>query len=262
MQSDSPAPAVITLKDVTFGYPPDGVHTPAVDQVNLTVAADDFLGVIGPNGGGKTTLLNVMLGLCTPQRGTVEVLGTSALVARRRIGYVPQFASVDPTVPATVLDVVLTGRLGVRGAGLRVRRTDRDHARAALSSTSTENLAARPIGTLSGGQRQRVLIARALAGEPEILLLDEPTTGIDAEMEQSLTDLLHDLNARLPIVMVSHDIAFVSQHLKHVACLNRRLSLHDARNICEGVIADMYQDDVRAVTHSHDCPAHDGGSAC
>ena len=130
---------------------------------------------------------------------------------------------------------------------------------AALRQTQTQDLADRPIGSLSGGQRQRVLIARALAGDAELLLLDEPTAGVDAHMEHGLTDLLHRLNERLPIVLVSHDIAFVSTHLNRVACLNRQLTCHSVSEISEQAIAQMYHGHVRAVEHAGDCPLSDPG---
>jgi len=162
-------------------------------------------------------------------------------------------------VPASVLDVVLTGRLSGSSWGFRYRRADVAAAREALRRTDTEDLAHRSIGTLSGGQRQRVLIARALAADAELLLMDEPTAGIDVHVERNLTDLLHRLNERLPIVIVSHDIAFVSTHLKRVACLNRRLTCHAADEISQVVISDMYHGQVRAVHHHEECPLSDPG---
>ena len=254
MSESRPHP-VLSFDDITFAYAADA--SPVLEHVSLRVEADDFLGIIGPNGGGKTTLLRLALGQLTPQSGRVHVLGAPPRRSRRHVGYVPQHASIDPAVPATVLDVVLTGRLGTARWGFRYGAADREQARAALRDTRTEDLADRSIGTLSGGQRQRVLIARALAGDPKLLLLDEPTAGVDREMEQSLIELLHELNARLPIAMVSHDIAFVSRHLKHVACLNRTVSLHDAAEITESVIGDMYDGAGRAITHDDaSCPVH------
>ncbi len=201
--------------------------------------------MIGPNGGGKTTLLKVILGLLQPQRGTVTVFGRAPAEVRARIGYVPQYAQVDPSVPASVIDVVLAGRLGRSSWGFRYGRGHVELALAALAQTEMEEFAERRIGTLSGGQRQRVLIARALAADAELLLLDEPTAGVDPHMERGLTDLLHRLNQRLPIVIVSHDVAFVSRHLKRVACLNRRLSVHRASEISWDSIGHLYHDQMR-----------------
>ena len=250
---------VIEVENVTFGYPPQHEAEPVLEDVTLRVEPDDFLGVIGPNGGGKTTLLRIMLGLLRPSRGRVRVLGKSPLAARAQVGYVPQQAWIDPSAPADVLDVVLMGRLGRSAWGWRYGRPHVDAARAALEQTDTQDLARRTISSLSGGQRQRVLIARALAGDAKLLLLDEPTAGVDLHMSRGLTDLLHRLNETIPIVVVSHDVAFVSTHLKRVACLNRRLTCHAANALTSQVISDMYHGDVRWIEHGDGCPLADAG---
>lgn len=250
---------VVRLENVTFAYPPGPAEFPVLEDVSLSIGPQEFLGVIGPNGGGKTTLLKIMLGLLEPLAGRIEVFGRPPTETRARIGYVPQHARIDPSVPASVLDVVLTGRLGLSSWGPRYGRRHVEAARDALAQTSTEELAARPLGTLSGGQRQRVLIARALAAQAELLLLDEPTAGVDPHMERGLTDLLHRLNERLPIVIVSHDVSFVSAHLKRVACLNRRLTCHAAADISWETIGHIYHDHMRAVVHQEACPLSDPG---
>ncbi len=250
---------VVDIRQVSFGYPPEAERNLVLEEVTLRIEARDFLGIIGPNGGGKTTLLRLILGLLRPQQGTVSVFGQSPQKVRARIGYVPQHAKIDPSVPANVLDVVLTGRLARSSWGFQYGRADVDQAREALRRTETEDLASRPISELSGGQRQRVLIARALASDAELLLLDEPTAGVDEYVERNLTDLLHQLNERLPIVIVSHDISFVSTHLKRVACLNRRLTCHTAEEISHSVISEMYHGHIRAVQHRDECPLSDPG---
>ncbi len=252
-------PSIVEITDLTFGYPPYGLSRPVLEDVSLCIEPGDFLGIIGPNGGGKTTLLKLMLGLLHPQRGSVQVFGCPPLETRTRIGYVPQHARVDATVPASVLDVVLTGRLSQTSWGPRFGASHTEAALEALRQTETEGLARRPIGTLSGGQRQRVLIARALAADAQLLLLDEPTAGVDAHSEQGLTDLLHRLNDHLPVVIVSHDISFVSRHLKQVLCLNRRATCHAAADISPEIIAEMYHDHVRPVEHRDECPLSDPG---
>jgi zinc transport system ATP-binding protein len=232
---------------------------PVLDDVSLRIEHDEFMGIIGPNGGGKTTLLKVILGLLKPQCGSVEVFGRPPEQMRGQIGYVPQHARVDFTVPADVLDVVLTGRLGLSSWGSSYGRKHVEAAMEALRQTETADLARRTIGTLSGGQLQRVLIARALAADAQLLLLDEPTAGVDPQRERGLTDLLHRLNERLPIVIVSHDVSFVTSHLKHVACLNRRLTCHPAREISWDAIAHIYDDHMWAVRHGQECPLSDPG---
>mgnify|MGYP000731245572 CR=1 FL=1 len=252
-----PSP-VVQIDRIFFAYPPPGAEW-VLEDVSLTIGPRDFLGVIGPNGGGKTTLLRIILGLLEPQRGVVRVLGRAPREVRTRIGYVPQHARIDPGVPASVLDVVLTGRLARSSWGFRYGRGHVEAAMAALEQTEMAALAGRTMATLSGGQRQRVLIARALASDAELLLLDEPTAGVDPHMEQSLTDLLHRLNQRLPIVIVSHDVSFVSTHLQRVACLNRRLICHAAQEISREVIAEMYHAPIRVVRHEEACPLSDHG---
>ncbi len=252
-------PPVVEIRDVTFTYPPRNGAMSVLENITLDIPPRDFLGVIGPNGGGKTTLLKLILGLLAPDHGTVRVLGHDPVEVRDRIGYVPQHSQIDPTVPATVLDVVLTGRLSRSSWGAWFGRSHVNAAREALAQTGTDDLARRSIGTLSGGQRQRVLIARALASDAQLLLLDEPTAGVDQHMEQSVIDLLHELNRRLPIVVVSHDVGFVSRHLKRVACLSRRITVHAAEEISAGVISEMYHDHMRAVRHLDECPLSDPG---
>ncbi len=253
----SQATPAVELEHVTFRYPHSGDPEPVLDDITFQIETDDYLGLIGPNGGGKTTLLKVILGLVRPQSGTVRVFGKPPAQVRSRIGYVPQHAEIDITVPATVLDVVLMGRLGRSSWGLQYGGSHRKKALDALCQTGVEELSERPISELSGGQRQRVLVARALASEAKILLLDEPMAGIDAPVEQSLSNLLRRLNESLPIVVVSHDIAFVSNHLKSIACLDRRLVCHGASDIPAEMIAEAYMGDrtVRYVEHTDECPA-------
>jgi zinc transport system ATP-binding protein len=236
---------VITLENVSFAY--DGV--PVLEDVSLSIADGEFMGLVGPNGGGKSTLLRIVLGLLPPASGRVRVLGEPPARARQALGYVPQFAAFRRDFPATVEETVLLGRLGKTRTLFGYRAQDRTIARRAMEETGVAELGARPIGALSGGQLQRVLIARALACEPRILLLDEPTSNIDLRAEVDIFDLLKTLNARMTIVVVSHDIGFISQYVTLVACLNRTLLCHTASPITGEMIEQLYGAPVRLIRH-------------
>ena len=220
---------VIRTEGLGFRHPRQ--KRPALTDVSFSVGAAEWVGLLGPNGGGKTTLLRLLLGQLDPDSGTIEVLGAPPSSARKRIGYVPQHAGIDPTVPASVLDVVLLGRLTGASWGPRYSADDRRRALGALDETGTADLQDRPWRTLSGGQRQRVLIARALASSAELLMLDEPTTGIDIHREKELLRLLERLNERLPILMVSHDMALVSHHMDRAVWVDGSLREIGAREL-------------------------------
>lgn len=240
-------PAVAELQGVSFGYP----RQPTVlSRVDVRIDAGDLLGVVGPNGSGKTTLLKLLLGLLEPTQGTVTVLGDTPLRARQRIGYVPQHAVIDPAVPASALDIVLLGRLRRSSWGPVYGRRQRAAALAALERAQAAHLAHRPLRTLSGGERQRVLIARALACDAELLLLDEPTTGVDAHAEEGLMDLLAQLNRELTVVLVSHDVLLVSSRLRRVACVGGgRVSIHPVRDLTPQRLAELYSQPLAVVEH-------------
>lgn len=236
---------VITMEGLTFAY--DG--SPVLEDVNLAIGARDFVSVVGPNGGGKTTLLKLVLGLLHPHKGRVRVFGLSPEQARPRIGYVPQSAKLDLQFPASVMDVVLMGRLG-RGTlfGPYANR-DKEAAVKALTDVGIDSLGSLSFSALSGGQRQRLLIARALACEPELLLLDEPTSNLDVAIEEELYELLRNLNERLTIVLVSHDLGFVSQFVKSVVCVKRRVLIHPTSEISGEMINTIYGAPMKMVRH-------------
>jgi zinc transport system ATP-binding protein len=230
--------SAVEMHGVTFSY--DGV--PVLEDVHLSIEEGDFVGVVGPNGGGKTTLLRIILGLLTPQRGSVEVLGETAASARPRIGYMPQHSALDLKFPVSVFDVVLLGRLGKGRTFGPFGRADKQAAAAALEELEAGELRNRPFEKLSGGQRQRVLIARALASAPEMLLLDEPTASLDIQMEGELYELLRKLNQRLTIVMVSHDLGVVSKNVRKVVCVKRKVATHPTGELTGDIIREMYGD--------------------
>lgn len=196
-------------------------------NLSLSVHEGDFIAVLGPNGGGKTTLLKVFLGLVRPTSGTVTLFGRAPGHAKGRIGYVPQSLMFDRSFPISALDVVLMGRLSRKRLMQRYGREDRRKALEALEVTGLSGFAGRRIGTLSGGELQRVLIARALSGDPDLLLLDEPTASVDPEMKTTIYDLLDVLKQRHTIVLVTHDTGTIGRHVSRIACLNCTLDMHE-----------------------------------
>ena len=236
---------VIHLDHVHFHYGNQLV----LENICLDILKEEFLGIVGPNGSGKTTLLKLILGLLTPSSGQVRVLGQSPVQARMRIGYVPQFATFEKSFPIRVRDTVLQGRLGKTGTILGYRAHDREHAREAMQETEILDLAHRPLSALSGGQLQRVLIARALASDPEILILDEPTANIDPRVEEGVFDLLKRLNERVTVLVVSHDIGFISRYINRVVCLNRTLVCHKTSEIDGETIRRLYGSPMQMVHH-------------
>jgi zinc transport system ATP-binding protein len=242
-EKDSPA---IAIKDLWFSY--DG-H-PVLEDVNVSIPAGDFVSVVGPNGGGKTTLLKLILGLLRPTRGEVRVFGVSPDEARSRIGYMPQYVQLDPQFPATLMDVALMGRLGHgKSFGLYSRR-DKAIAAAALDQVGLSGLLKKPFASISGGQRQRLFIARALVCEPDLLLLDEPTANLDLLMEHDLYELLQELNKKLTIVMVSHDLGFVSRVVNSVICVKRKVLVHSTSEITGEIINEIYGSPMKIVRHN------------
>jgi zinc transport system ATP-binding protein len=239
---------IIELSNVSFAY---DIGPPALEGVSLAVEEGEFLGLVGPNGGGKSTLLKLVLGLLRPRAGEVRVAGGAPQASRRMIGYVPQYARFARDFPISVEETVLLGRLGTsRGLG-GYRAADRQAARLAMTETEVLDLHQRPLGTLSGGQLQRVLVARALACEPRILILDEPTANIDMRAETEIFDLFKALNRRMTIVVVSHDIAFISRYVTRVACLNRTLLCHQPEPIGMQVSEKLYGMPLQRINHGY-----------
>ncbi len=251
--------SAVCLHGVTFSYGGE----PVLEDVEFSVAAREAVCIVGPNGGGKTTLVKLILGLLTPQRGEVRVFGQPPRQSRLRIGYMPQHVQHDPQFPVTVMDIVLMGRLGqggLRGLLGWHDRADRRVAQNTLAQVGMEGFCRHPFAALSGGQRQRVLIARALCCEPDLLLLDEPTSNVDSLVEARLLDLLRELNRRMTILMVSHDLGFVSGLVEKAICVNRRVVVHPTSEMTGAAIRDIYGGEVRMVRHNEFSPfghAHD-----
>ncbi|WP_226481824.1 metal ABC transporter ATP-binding protein [Natrinema amylolyticum] len=243
---------VVTLENVTFAYG----EQPAVKDVSLTVEEGDFLGLVGPNGSGKTTLLQLMLGLYSPDSGSIELFGepVSAFEDGERIGYVSQQAtSRGGSMPVTVREAVTMGRFAHAGHG---RLTDADHASVddALETVGISELADRRVNQLSGGQRQRAYIARALASEADLLALDEPTVGVDAESRDAFYQLLESLNASgITIILIEHDIGVVTDRANRIACINTELYHHgDTESFVESdALTEAYGATGQVLHHHH-----------
>ena len=237
----------IEITDVSFSYNSLSV----LENISLVVPYNEFLGVVGPNAGGKSTLLKIILGLLEPEQGTIKVLGKSPQRARKEIGYVAQYPTFPRDYPISVEQTVLMGRVGVTRSFAGYTKSDAAAARQAMLETEIDDISSRRLNTLSGGQLQRVLLARALVSEPKLLLLDEPTANIDTRIESEVFDLFKQLNERMTIIVVSHDIAFISGYVERVACLNRTLVCHDTEAINGQIVQELYGSDVHMVAHHH-----------
>lgn len=221
-----------------------------LDGVDFAIENNDFIGLIGPNGGGKSTLLKIILGLLVPTAGTIEVFGGRPAVARPRLGYVPQFSKIDLHYPIDVESVVLSGRLGFKKLGEKYNQQDYIVAQDIMEHLNLLALRRRAIGELSGGQRQRVLVARALVRQPELLLLDEPTSSIDIKGGFDLYDYLNELNKRMAILVVSHDYNMISSYVRKIFCLNKRLSCNNLADLS----TEEKSEKIRLIHHAGSCP--------
>ncbi|MDR2345268.1 MAG: ABC transporter ATP-binding protein [Planctomycetaceae bacterium] len=246
--------SVVQFKSVTFSYSDSVV----LQDATFFVESGDFVSIVGPNGGGKTTLLKLILGILEPNSGAVKLFNCDPKSTVSRVGYTPQQMSVDLKFPISTIDVVLMGCIRCGDflsnllSGYRYSKSDRIAAINALQKMKLENFAKTPFGNLSGGQRQRALIARAICGNPELLLLDEPTNNIDASSEKILCEILTELNKTMTIIMVSHDVRFVSQCVKNVICVNKTVATHQTSELNEKTLHQLYRHSgVRIVLHDH-----------
>jgi len=236
---------LVRLEDVWVHY--DSV--PVLEAINLSIKSNDFLGIIGPNGGGKTTLLKVILGLIKPSRGKVTVMGQPPEKGRKFIGYIAQSNLFDRDFPISVFDVVLMGRYNKTGLLRRYTEEDKMAATEALKAVEMLDYKDRQIGRLSGGEQQRVFIARALATNPKLLLLDEPTASIDPNMQAEFYELLDRLKEKMAIVLVSHDISAVSIYVSEIACLNHQLFYHGSKEVSAEELEKSYHCPIQLIAH-------------
>jgi zinc transport system ATP-binding protein len=236
--------SVIDVRHLFFSYQ----DTPVLRDVSLSIEEKEFVAFIGPNGGGKTTLIKLLLGLLTPDSGDIRIMGQPPSKVSHRIGYVPQDIRLNKSFPISVLDVVLMGRLPLsRWTG--VSRKDRTAAEKAMAQLEILQFKNRRIDDLSGGQRERVFIARALAADPDILFLDEPTANIDSQGKSGLYALLKELNRTKTIFVVSHDTMVLSSHVTAVACVNKDVHYHDGAEITEEMMTMGYPCPVEIIAH-------------
>ena len=247
---------MIEIENATYSYGTD--KQPALENANLTIPRGEFASIIGPNGGGKSTLIKLILGLLKPQSGRVLLFGSSPEKTRWRAGYAPQQARVDFRFPINVLDATLAGRFGAPRVGRFHRlfgfdREDKEKALAALEKMGVADLRNKSFGELSGGQRQRVLIARALCSEPDLLVLDEPTNNVDPSSAEKFYELLAELNKSASILMASHDLGVVSQLVDSVVCVNRTVRVHPTSELSGELVRELYHSDVKLVRHDHRC---------
>lgn len=239
---------VISIKNLWAGYEADTV----LEDINFEMFQDDYVGLIGPNGGGKTTLIRVILGLLKPERGNITVMGQEPERGRRHIGYVSQFQVEDKHFPISVWDVVAMGRLQPNLLqNLRPRPDDNQAIETALLETGMLDFRKHNMNELSGGQRQRVYISRALAAEPKILLLDEPTSSVDSQSSNQLYDLLAELNDHLAILLISHDLTAISTYVKSIGCVNRQLIYHGTKELTAEMVEVGYGCPVDLIAHGH-----------
>jgi zinc transport system ATP-binding protein len=240
------AQPVIECKDVVVRYGPVTV----LDKVSFEVPERKTLCLVGPNGGGKSTLLKVLLGLVKPHSGSVRVLGMEPRKARLQVGYMPQYVQIDPMFPIDVEGIVRMGRLRHGGLGFYTRE-DRQATERALEEVNLLDYRKEAYINLSGGMKQRVLIARALVNNPKLLLLDEPTAMVDAHIEAKLLEHLKSLHNRMTIILVTHDASFVSGLVDEVLCINRTAEYHPLERVEDREVQKLYGENVQSVRHDH-----------
>ncbi|MBP9706182.1 MAG: metal ABC transporter ATP-binding protein [Oligoflexales bacterium] len=239
---------VLEFKDVNFSYNGEEL---ILENASFRIKSGEFIGILGPNGGGKTTAMRLALGLIKPSSGSVFVFGEAPEKSRLRIGYVPQFINFTKSFPITVLEMVCMGRIE-NGLGKNYySKNDRAASLALIEKLALQQYADSPIARLSGGQMQRALVARALVCKPGLLLLDEPTASIDQSGELSIYEWLNSMKGETTIVTISHDIAFVSKYVDRVICINRRVSEHQTKELSGDSLAAIYGTDFQMVHHHH-----------
>jgi zinc transport system ATP-binding protein len=235
---------ILEIQNVSAGYGEQVV----LQDINLVINDNDFIGIIGPNGGGKTTLLRLIIGLLRPYRGTVKFFDEESGESFRSIGYLPQISHTDPQFPICVLDVVLSGLMSREGLFSRYSGRQKRDAEQMLDRLGIGDLKKKNIGELSGGQLQRVYLCRAIISSPRLLMLDEPSTFVDTMFETDFYGILKQLNREMAIIVVSHDVGTISWYVKTIACVNRNLHYHPSNIISQEQLA-AYNCPIQIITH-------------
>lgn len=235
---------IVELKNVSAGYAGEIV----LEDINIDIFGNDFIGIIGPNGGGKTTLLKVILGLIKPYKGTVRFHDDRHGKSSDSVGYLPQINQIDQRFPISVIDVVLSGLMSKEGLFSRYSGKQKKHAEDLLNQLGIFNLKKKNIGQLSGGQLQRVYLCRAVISSPHLLMLDEPNTFVDTKFETDFYEILKKLNKEMAIIVVSHDVGTISWYVKTIACVNRNLHYHPSNHITQEQLAS-YNCPIQIITH-------------
>ena len=220
---------------------------PILEDVSIDVRKSDFIGIIGPNGGGKTTLIKMMLGLVKPDKGKI-IYNIPHSIGNSKIGYLPQVHGFDSKFPISVRDVIMSGISGKKRLVSRHTQEERDKSDYWMEKLGISNLSNKPIGNLSGGETQRVFLCRSLISEPDLIILDEPDTYVDNRFEKELYEELRELNEKMAIVLVSHDVGTITFYIKSIACVNRQLHYHPSNVISEKQLAS-YNCPVQIITH-------------
>lgn len=229
-------PPIVELENVSFSYG----DTPVLSHVNLSIDSHDFVGIIGPNGGGKTTLLKLLMGFLKPTSGQIKIFGNTPQTAKQQIAYVPQTQKFDREFPISVFELVLSGRLSKLPWYGKFSIKDKEIANEALEQVHLTNFQNRPIGTLSGGQAQRALIARALASNPQLLLLDEPTANVDPQAEADIYEILHHLKNKMTILMVTHNLNTAIEQVQKVMLVQNTVIMLKPEEVCQHFAMGLY----------------------
>jgi len=238
---------IIEIKGASAAYREKTV----LRDISLDVYEDDFLGIIGPNGGGKTTLLKVILGLLPLESGSITFFGKGKPVPSLRMGYLPQLNDIDKKFPISVWEVIASGLIGQKPLFRSYTQAQKKRIEDVLVQMGIGDYRDRPIGELSGGQLQRVLLGRAIVSRPELLILDEPNSYVDKRFESHFYELLEDINKESAIILVSHDIGTVVSMVKNIACVNETLHYHSGTDIHEDWLTHAYECPIELVGHGH-----------